>query len=237
MLRNVPTLAAISFFLAICLGSDSDALTTRVKEMKMINLPAPTLTSNVSIEATIKARRSVRDFSSKSPTLKDMSQLLWAAQGITSLEGLRTAPSAGALYPLEIYLVAGSVKDLSPGVYRYVPGKPGLLTIKKGDHRTALAGAALSQQSIVTAPASLVIAAVYLRTAIKYGKRAGNYICIEAGHAGQNILLQATARGLGSVVIGAFDEQNVQQVLDLPTDHQPISIIPTGFPRPPSPRR
>lgn len=236
MLR-LSTFVVTSFLLVICWGPDSDALTTRVKKLKMISLPAPTFTSDVSIESTIKARRSIRDFSSESPTLKDMAQLLWAAQGITSLEGLRTAPSAGALYPLEIYLVAGSVKDLSPGVYRYVPSKQGLLTIKKGDHRTALAVAALSQQSIDTAPASLVIAAVYKRTAIKYGKRAGNYICIEAGHAGQNILLQATARGLGSVVIGAFDEQIVQQVLDLPADHQPITIIPTGFPLPPSPKR
>jgi SagB-type dehydrogenase family enzyme len=109
--------------------------------------------------------------------------------------------------------------------------------IKKGDYRTALANAALSQQSIAMAPASLLIAAVYQRTAIKYGKRAGRYVYIEAGHAGQNILLQAVANELGAVVIGAFDDRAVQQVLDLPADHQPISIIPTGFSLPLSSRR
>jgi SagB-type dehydrogenase family enzyme len=203
----------------------------------MIDLPAPVLTSDISIESTIEARRSVRDFSSRAPNLKGLSQLLWAAQGVTSRSGFRTAPSAGALYPLEIYLVAGSVKDLSPGVYRYIPAKHGLLPIKGGDHRQTLADAALSQSSIATAPVSLVIAAVYQRTAAKYGHRAERYVHIEAGHAGQNILLQAAAIELGTVIIAAFNDRVVQQVLDLPDGYEPISIIPTGFRQLPSLRR
>jgi SagB-type dehydrogenase family enzyme len=203
----------------------------------MIDLPAPTLTSNVSIESTLTSRRSIRAFSSRSPTLEDMSQLLWAAQGVTSRSGFRTAPSAGALYPLEIYLVAGSIEGLPPGVYRYIPAKNGLLSIKSGDLRDIFADAALSQSSIATAPVSLVIAAVSQRTAAKYGPRADRYVHIEAGHAGQNILLQAAAIELGSVVIGAFNDLVIQQVLDLPDGCEAITIIPIGFPKTPPLRR
>ena len=237
MLRNLPAFVVIAFFRAICWSSDANALTAGVKETEMINLALPALTSNVSIESTIKARRSVRSFSPEPLSLTDITQVLWAAQGITRGSDFRAAPSAGALYPLEIYLVAGSVKDLKAGVYRYVPAAHHLVMIKAGDLRTALSGASLGQRSIATAPASLVIAAVYQRTAAKYGSRAGRYVHIEVGHVGQNILLQATAIKLGTVVIGAFDDQAVQQVLDLPVDHEPICIIPAGFPLSPSPRK
>lgn len=234
MLRRLPTFAVIAFYLVICWGSDADALTLGIRETNMINLPEPALTSNVSIESAIKARRSIRSFSPEPIPLRDMGQILWAAQGITSSAGFRSAPSAGALYPLEIYLIAGSVKDLQPAVYRYVPTVHSLIRIKAGDLRPALSKAALGQRCIATAPTSLVITAVYRRTAEKYGNRAERYVHIEAGHAGQNILLQAAAKGLGTVIIGAFDDRAIQQILDLPADHEPITIIPAGFPRSPS---
>lgn len=230
MLRNLPAFAVIAFFQAMCWSSDSDALQIGAQETEMINLPRAALTSKVSIESTIQSRRSVRSFSPAPLFLTDMAQLLWAAQWITSGAGLRAAPSAGALYPLEIYLVAGAINDLAPGVYRYIPTTHSLALIKKGDLRSALAGAALGQRSIAQAPASLVITGAYQRTAAKYGKRAGRYVHLEAGHAGQNILLQATAIKMGTVVIGAFDDRTVQKILGLPVDHEPISIIPAGFP-------
>ncbi len=196
-----------------------------------IDLPKPSVEGNVSVEAAIHERRSVREFSRRSLSLVDVAQLLWAAQGITSGDGLRAAPSAGALYPLELYLVAGEVDSLPAGVYRYRPERHRLDHLVDGDLRKALAAAALDQSWVRRAPAVLVIAGIYERSAKKYGERARRYTRIETGHAAQNVYLQATALGLGTVIVGAFSDTEVQGVLGLPSDHAPLALMPVGHPR------
>ena len=196
-----------------------------------LELPEPRLDGDVSLEASIRERRSVRDFSNRPLSLADVGQLLWAAQGITSRDGGRAAPSAGALYPLELYLVAGNIESLPAGLYRYLPRGHRLQHVADGDFRDALGRAALGQAWVRRAPAVLVIAAVYERSARKYGQRARRYTRIETGHAAQNVYLQAVALEVGTVIVGAFDDAEVQQVLDLPGDHAPLALMPVGHPR------
>jgi SagB-type dehydrogenase family enzyme len=200
------------------------------KEPEMIKLPQARPEGHLSIESVIGLRRSIREYSKKSLQLQDLAQLLWAAQGITSQEGLRAAASAGALYPLEIYLAIGLSSGLEPGIYHYQPRQHALVQVRATDQRAALSSAALGQRCVAAAPVCLVIAAVFNRTATKYGNRAQRYVHLEAGHAAENILLQATALQLGTVIVGAFDDRAVQQVLGLPSDHEPLALIPVGHP-------
>ncbi len=188
-------------------------------------LPTPTLRSEVSLEEALTRRRSIREFTAEGLTSTEISQLLWAAQGITDLRGFRTAPSAGALYPLELYVATGE------GVYHYLPQGHNLAVLSPEDVRLGLWEAGLKQDALREAPVIIVIAAVYARTEGKYGSRAEQYVHLEAGHAAQNILLQATALDLGAVPIGAFYDQKVQEVLALPSDHEPLYLIPVGHPR------
>jgi len=194
----------------------------------VIVLPPVDLDGPISVETALNERRSVRDYSKAPLSLKDVSQLLWAAQGITSPRGFRTAPSAGALYPLEVYLVAGNVAELEPGVYRYRSKGHVLEVIEPGDQRGQLSSAALGQSCIKEAGAVIVITAVYERTADKYGARAVRYVRIETGQAAQNIYLQAVSRNLGIVLVGAFDDSRVQRILHLPDDHLPLGLMPVG---------
>lgn len=193
-----------------------------------VKLPKPKADGPVSVERALRDRRSIRDYSADSLTLEEVSQLVWAAQGITSSHRFRTAPSAGALYPLEIYVVAGDVENLLAGVYRYVPREHQLLRVMEGDKRSNLADAALRQSCVQKCAAALVIAAVYGRTTQKYGERGIRYVHMEAGHAAQNVNLQAVSLNLGTVVIGAFHDNQVQKVLHLPAAEQPLYIMPLG---------
>ncbi len=193
-----------------------------------IRLPKPEADGELSVEQAIRQRRSVREFRRRGLSLADVSQLLWSAQGETSRDEYRAAPSAGALYPLEFYVVAGDVDGLVPGVYRYRPGRHDLVRTAAADRREELAAAALDQSWVRRAPAVLVIAAVYERTATKYGQRARRYVHMEVGHAAQNVYLQATARGLGTVMVGAFRDTQVTRVLDLPAEHEPLGLMPVG---------
>ncbi len=197
-----------------------------VNEMESINLPQPWVKGNVSVEESILGRRSVRSFGPADLTTEEISQLLWAAQGITdSTRGFRAAPSAGATHPLEIYLVNRE------GVYNYLPDENLLKPVKTGDARSSLARAALGQGFVQQAPVNIVISAVYQRTAGRYGiERGARYVHIEAGHAAQNIHLQAVALGLGSVPVGAFRDDEVKKALSLPSHHEPLYIIPVGHP-------
>jgi SagB-type dehydrogenase family enzyme len=195
-----------------------------------IQLPEPRLKGGISVEEALHRRRSIREYSQEPLSLGEVSQLLWAAQGITHPQGLRTAPSAGALYPLEVYLVAGRVEGLDRGVYHYLPHKHVLKKTSEGDKRAALASAALRQTWIREAPAVLVFVAVYERTTGKYGQRGIRYVHMDAAHAGQNVFLQAVSLGLGTVVVGAFDDKDVSRVLQLETAEQPLSIMPVGRP-------
>lgn len=190
---------------------------------QVIILPKPDLNGTLSLEEALANRRSVRDYSDKPLTIEEIGQLLWAAQGITDTSGHRTAPSAGALYPLEIYVL------LPDGFFHYIPAEHHLVLQKPGDLRTRLHTAALQQDSILNAPAIFVITAVYARTESKYGKeRSPRYVHLEAGHAAQNLLLQAVALDLGAVPIGAFLNDQVIEVLSLPDDHKPQYLIPVG---------
>ena len=194
-------------------------------------LPAPAVTGRMPVEAALQARRSVRSYTERPLALAELSQLLWAAQGISGAGGLRTAPSAGALYPLEVYVAVGSVTGLPAGVYRYRPDGHRLEPVSAGDPRAALAAAALGQRWVARAPASVVLAAVPERTTRRYGRRGLMYVHMEVGHAAQNLLLQAVALGLGSVAVGAFDDPRVSTVVALRTDERPMMILPVGHRR------
>jgi len=189
-----------------------------------IALPPPQTRGGMSLTEALAQRRSVRSYTAQPLTWEEISQLLWAAQGITDRRGFRTAPSAGALYPLEVYLV------LPGGWYHYRPADHRLEVRGQGDLRRDLWMAGLSQEALLQAPAVLVIAGVVSRTAARYGDRAERYVFLEAGHAAQNLLLQATALGLGAVPIGAFDDEEVRRVLGLSPDETPLYLIPVGRP-------
>ena len=198
------------------------------EEAVRISLPAPTLRGQVSLEETLQTRRSVREYGEGPVTLEEVSQLLWAAQGQTAEWGGRTSPSAGALYPLETYLVAGNVSGLEQGVYKYRPGEHDLLRVGDGDRRPLLAEAALGQEWVNEGAAGIVLAAVYERTTGKYGELGIEYVLMEAGHAAENLLLQATALGLGSVPVTGFHRDEAQEALGLPEDVEPLYIVPLG---------
>jgi SagB-type dehydrogenase family enzyme len=176
------------------------------------------------LEEAIASRRSVREFTDKPLSESEISQLLWAAQGITDERGLRAAPSAGALYPLEVYVA------LPEGTYHYLPRSHTIQLISERDLREDVWEAGLKQDALRQAPAVFVFAAVYQRTEAKYGDRAQRYVRMEAGHAAQNLLLQAVALGLGAVPIGAFYDDQVQASLGLPADHRVLYLIPVGHP-------
>jgi SagB-type dehydrogenase family enzyme len=207
----------------------ADKVTGRVQTLAaFVALPKPHMDGHVSVERALLQRRSFRDFVARSITLADIGQLLWAAQGITHEGGRRTAPSAGALYPLSTYVAAGDVRGLSAGIYRYAPHRQALNFVVIDDRRPMLATAALDQEWIARAAAVLIITADYGVTTEKYGERGVQYVHIEAGHAAQNICLQAETFGLGATVVGAFDERRIRDVLELPEEEDPLLLIPVG---------
>ncbi len=171
----------------------------------IIKLKQPVYDSGVSVEETLLKRRSVRDFRKRTLTLGEVSQLLWAAQGVTDKRGFRTAPSAGALYPLETYIIVGDVEGISPGVYKYIPSNNVLVLVISGDRRSELSRACYKQKSVRENSVVIALCAVYERITGRYGDRGLRYVHMEAGHAGQNVALQAVSLGLGTVMIGAFD--------------------------------
>jgi len=193
-----------------------------------IKLPEPSYTGNISVEEALSKRRSIRAYSGENLTVEEVSQLLWAAQGITSPGGGRTAPSAGALYPLELYLVAGDVEGIDKGVYRYRPEEHDLEKVKDGDIRAELAEAALGQECVKDAAIDIVFTAVYARTTWKYGERGIRYVHMEAGHAAQNVYLQAVSLDLGTVVIGAFIDSEVNKIVNAREQEEPLYIMPVG---------
>lgn len=192
-----------------------------------VTLPTPSFNGTHSLGQLLEQRRSVRDYAAKPLSLAQVGQLLWAAQGTTTRGGLRTAPSAGALYPLELYIVAGKVEGLKPGVYHYEPRGHYLTLVTAGNLRRALAAAA-HQSWIASAPAIVVFGAVYARTEAKYGDRAKRYVHIETGHAAENLHLQAEDLGLATIDVGAFDDQAVASLLHLSRDVAPLLLMPVS---------
>ncbi|MFH1680468.1 MAG: SagB/ThcOx family dehydrogenase [Candidatus Eisenbacteria bacterium] len=198
---------------------------------RRIELPPPDFAGKCTLEAALQARRSVREYGRDPLPLAVVSQLLWAAQGVTDESGDRTAPSAGGLFPLSLLLVAGEVDGVPPGTYRYEPETHTLSPHLDRDLRQELAAASLGQEWVAATPVSLVFCADYDRTAERYGERGVRYVDMEAGHAAQNVHLQATALGLGSVPVGAFHDRAVQEVLELSDNEEPVYIIPVGRPK------
>lgn len=216
-------------FLLVFIGLQGYAQT----KGESIPLTEPRHFGDVSLEKAIYERKSVRSFKDRSLRFDQLSQLLWAASGET-IDGItgpsRAAPSAGGLYPLEFFAVIGKVNGLKPGIYRYRWKDHSVRLEKKGDFRAELARAALGQLFIRDAPMSIVVTAVYERTAWKYGDRGGiRYVHMDAGHAAQNIFLQAVALGLGTITVGAFMDNKVKKLLDV-MDEEPLLIMPVGWP-------
>lgn len=193
-----------------------------------IKLPEPRHDSDTSVEQAMLKRRSVREYTDEPLALEELSQLLWAAQGITDSMGLRTASSAGALYPLEIYVAVGNVTDLPAGVYKYKIGDHELTGILEGDIRDELSDVSLGQASVGDGAVVIMLAGVFERTAVKYGERSERYVYMEAGHTAQNIYLQAASLNLGTVVAGAFDDSDVKKVMNMEKNEEPLYLMPVG---------
>lgn len=190
---------------------------------KIIKLPEPNKDGPISLEQAISFRGSRRNFLPKTPTIEQIGQLAWAAQGQGAQSKYRTAPSAGATYPLELFVATGD------GLYHYLPVRHCLEQFSSEDLRGKLASAALGQTFIEAAPLTLVFAAQFSRTTGHYGQRGIRYVYMEAGHAAQNVHLQAEALGLGSVAVGAFDDASVSKVLALPNQLEPLYMVVVGY--------
>ena len=194
-----------------------------------IKLPEPKYDSDTSIEQALQTRRSVREYKDEPLTLIEISQLLWAAQGITdSNRGFRTAPSAGALYPMNVYIVINEVDGVANGIYTYKPHLHELVLVRSGNLRNDLTAAALGQSCVRESAAVIVFSAVYERTTRKYGNRGIRYVHMEAGHAAQNIYLQTVSLNLGMVAVGAFRDEEVRKILNMSEKEQPLYILPVG---------
>ena len=206
----------------------TDANLAQLREVAVggsVALPAPSLEGRMSVEEATARRRSVREYAPDPLTLAEISQLLWSAQGLTSPEGLRAAPSAGARYPLETYLACAE------GLFRYEAANHTLVKVNRGDLRGPLAEACLGQSFVQEAAVSIIFAAVYGRTTSRYSDRGIRYVHIDVGHAAQNVHLQAEALGLASVPVGAFKDDFVARALALPGNHSPIYVVPVGHRR------
>ena len=193
-------------------------------------LPAPSMVGSVSVEEALANRRSRRNFEDRALSVEQLSQILWAAYGISDGSRLRTAPSAGALYPLEIYVVIGNVTGIEPGVYKYDPVEHKIIRTIDGDIRAELSAAALNQRMVHDAPITIVYTAVFSRVIERYGERGRErYVFIEIGHSAQNVYLQAEALGLGTCAIGAFIDDRVSELLMLPAEEEPLYLMPVGY--------
>ena len=190
---------------------------------EIIKLAKPNQSGSMPLEQAIAVRRSRRHFLPKSLTLEQIGQLAWAAQGQDATSNYRTTPSAGATYPLELFVITDE------GMFRYLPAKHSLEKLADKDLRTSLASAAWGQEFVQAAPLTLVFAAEFNRTTGRYGKRGVRYVYMEAGHAVQNVHLQAETLGLGSVAVGAFDDAAVSKVLSLPDNLEPLYMVAVSY--------
>ena len=218
----------LSVLLPGCGGTAEETETTRLEVGDKVVLPEPRYDSDVSLEESLLARRSVRSYSSEPLTLDEISQLLWAAQGITDDAGHRTAPSAVAIYPLKIYIAVGNVQGLQDGIYIYFPEDHSLSLTALGDRREELSDAAMGQPSIRQGAAAFIITANYDIVMSRFNERGEMFTHLEAGHAAQNLCLQAAALDLGVVTAGLIDYKKVAAVLDLPSTLHPVYVIPAG---------
>jgi len=210
----------LALLLGLLLAGASDSL---------IALPQPDTVGKLTVEQALLHRRSARDYNSESLSIRQLGQVLWAAQGRTSVSGGRTAPSAGATYPLDVFVVAGRVEGVTPAVYHYEAGGHALKLARADDVRVRLSEAAFNQTCIQSAAFTLVFVADYARTTARYGGRGVRYADMEAGHAGENVYLQCEALGLGTVAVGAFQDETVKKLVGSSGD--PLYMMPVGRPR------
>jgi len=222
-------LMCMSLALTVCQGEGG-----KMSETRTTGLPEPALKGKMSVEEAISKRRSRRSFAARQLTLAQLGQILWCAQGITGPKGRkRAAPSAGATYPMEVYVAVGKggVEGLEAGIYRYDPLSHSIEKTGGGDVRTLVVSAALGQEFLAQAPVDILVAADYDRTTGHYGERGVRYVHMEAGHIGQNVHLQAEALGLGTVMVGAFRDEQVARVFGLPATLTPLYLMPVGYTR------
>jgi len=216
------------------LGLPAVALPAEGAAPATVPLPAPKTDGKVSIESALKQRRSVRSFAPTPLNLEEVGQLCWAAQGVTDDKGHRTAPSARAIYPLELYVAAGSVTGLPPGLYRYQPASHSLHLVAPGDKRADLDQKAVGQSwmPIAKAPAVFVISGTAAKMASSEDpavrERGAHFMWVEAGLAAQGFFLEATAMGLGSTYVGGFRAAETQALLGLPSSEEVLAILPVG---------
>jgi len=192
-------------------------------------LPSPSFTGKTPLEQLLKQRRSVREYQNRGISLAQLAQLLWAAQGITHPKGLRTAPSAGALYPLDLYVAVRKVEGLDPGVYHYQPSCHDLTLLHDGDISKIVARVCYGQSWVRDAAAIVIFAAIYERAMMKYGNRGIRYTHIETGHAAENLFLQALSLGLSTAVTGAFYDDDLKEILGLHVNVNPLLLMPVGY--------
>lgn len=228
-MRGSIALSALLFLAAaFVLAGEPMTGPNRATAEERIGLPEIEPGEPGSLSDLLYERRSVRRFGSGQMKLEEAARLLFAAQGITRKDRFRTVPSAGALYPLEISLVAGKIDGIDPGVYHYRPGEHDLVRVRSGDMREEIARAALGQMWISQAQAVLVVGAVYERTTSKYTEHGRRYVHVEAGCAAQSVSLQAVDLGLGTTVVGAFQEKRVADVLKSQGETVPLLLLPVG---------
>ncbi|MFO7636492.1 MAG: SagB/ThcOx family dehydrogenase [Clostridia bacterium] len=228
-MKNIIVLLAISLIVMTGTScSDSREIPGQDIHAEAIPLQEATIQTG-GMDEWMSRRRSVRDYADVPATMEGMARLLWAAQGVTSEQGYRTIPSAGALHPLVLYVAAIRVEGLEPGIYRYDPGAHSLLPIREGDFRSDIAREALNQDFIRKAPATILISAAYETTTSRYGERGIRYVHMEAGHASQNIYLMAESMGWGTVAVGAFNDEGIKGVFMMSEKEIPLYLMPAGI--------
>jgi SagB-type dehydrogenase family enzyme len=197
--------------------------------LQNVALPKPDLIGRMTLERALAMRRSVREYAPTPLTLREVSQILWAAHGITGPEGKRTTPSARAVYPLQVWLVANDVTGLAPGIYCYSPADHALELVAAGDHRAAIAAAASGQKAVEQASAVVAVVGDSVLAAEKFHGRATAWLAMEAGFVVQNVYLEATATSLGTVMVGGFQDAAARQALGLPAKMVPLGFMPLGW--------
>ncbi len=207
-------------------------------DVKLVyTLSSPKTVGTMTVEEALANRRSRRAFTNEALSEEELSQIVWAAYGVTKPVpqnprlggGLRTTPSAGALYPMDLYVIVGNVTNIESGVYKYSPKDHSITRIINKDIREDLAKAAYGQTMIKDAPASLLYSAIFSRTTQKYGDRGRlRYVCMDIGHSGENVYLQAEALKLGTCAIGAFNDPAVSELMQLSKEEEPMYIMPFG---------
>lgn len=228
VLVTIAIICGIAFLIIMLPPTARNESTLKSETKYIVKLPEPKYDSKVSVEKALLERRSIRNYKDEPLTLAEVSQLLWSAQGITDRRGFRTAPSAGALYPLEIYVVVGNVAGLSEGTYQYKPQYHKLVKVAEGDKRAGLCSACFGQAWVKKGAVVIVFSAIYEQTTKRYGQKGIRYVDMEAGHAVQNVYLQAVSLNLGTVVIGAFNDNEVKKIMNLTDKEQPVCLMPVG---------